>query len=52
MSLRNDTWLIQRLNKPKGYKNPWGNVNNEAKDVNISEVIDVATSNISKINGV
>ena len=42
MSLRDNTWLIQRLNKPKGYKNPWGDVNNEVKDVNIAEVIDPA----------
>ena len=35
-----DTWLIQRLNKPKGYKNPWGDVNNEVTDVNIAKVID------------
>ena len=40
MSLNHDTWLIQRLNKPKGYKNPWGDVNNEVKDVDIAKVID------------
>ena len=40
MSLHNDTWLIQRLNKPKGYKNPWGDINNEVKDVDISDIID------------
>ena len=40
MSIKNNTWLIQRLNKPKGFKNPWGDVNNEVKDVDIAKVID------------
>ena len=39
MSLEDNTWLIQRLIKPKGYKNPWGDVNTEVKDVDIDNVI-------------
>ena len=38
------TWLIQRLNKPKGFKNPFGDVNtqvetNDDYSVNIEDVI-------------
>ena len=39
MSIRNNTWLIQRLSKPRGFINPWGDVNNGVKDVNIKDVV-------------
>ena len=39
MSIKDNTWLIQRLNKPRGYINPFGDVNHEIKDRSITDVI-------------
>ena len=42
-SWKNPSWLVQRLNKPVGYKNPFGDVSNGVDDanseVNIQDVV-------------
>ena len=38
-SIKEDVWLMQRLEKPTGYVNPWGDVNHEIKDKSIADVI-------------
>ena len=39
MSIKNDVWLMQRLEKPTGYVNPYGDVNREVKERSITEVV-------------
>ena len=39
MSLKKDVWLMQRLKKPTGYVNPYGDVNREVKERSIAEVV-------------
>jgi len=38
-SIKEDVWLMQRLSKPTGSVNPWGDVNHEIKDRSITDVI-------------
>jgi hypothetical protein len=33
------TWLIQRLSRPKGFVNPWGDVNSEINDDVLDKII-------------
>ena len=39
MSIKENVWLMQRLLKPEGYVNPFGDVNREIKDRSITDVI-------------